>query len=115
MANDTLLHYSIQSQFIISPGNYHPISISEAMMGSGIQATEQGEEFSLKVSHGNEIRRVTLKQVSYAALCAKVSDLFLIPVPAISLKYQDDDGDRITMVCPGALLDNIKPLVRSFP
>lgn len=56
------------------------------------------EQLAVKISHGNEIRRVTLPQCSYASLVEHTVSLFGLPQANIILKYEDEDGDKISMV-----------------
>lgn len=61
------------------------------------------EALAVKVSYGDEIRRATFTGTTYVALrdlCAKLFELD--PATAV-LKYQDDDGDKITVVCLASL------------
>jgi hypothetical protein len=62
-------------------------------------AESNNEQLSVKISHGNEIRRVTLPQSSYGSLVEHTASLFGLPLASINLKYEDDDGDKISMVC----------------
>jgi hypothetical protein len=59
------------------------------------------EPVSLKISFGNEIRRLTIPDSTYNSLCEKTASLFGIDQSSVSLKYQDDDDDKISMVNTG--------------
>ena len=61
-------------------------------------AESNNEQLSVKISHGNEIRRVTLPQTSFASLAEHTASLFGLPQANINIKYEDDDGDKISMV-----------------
>lgn len=56
------------------------------------------EGLSVKISFGNEIRRITLPDSSYSTLLDKVTLFFSIERNVVAIKYQDDDGDKISMV-----------------
>jgi len=61
--------------------------------------------FTLKVSHGNELRRVSLASPSsstFSSVCGTVAQLFPTLQPqnsggAFLLRWVDDDGDVITI------------------
>lgn len=53
----------------------------------------------IKVSFGREIRRAYLKRKSYEDLVDLVSNLFSLNRENVGLKYKDEDGDLITLVC----------------
>lgn len=61
--------------------------------------------FVVKITHANELRRGVCPTVSYAALCELVSKLFAFEnYVSLVLKYKDDEGDLITLVCDGLFL-----------
>lgn len=60
--------------------------------GSSVNAA-----LSLKVSYGGEIRRATYTDVSFVGLRDLVANLFGLDSTSVVLKYEDDDGDKITM------------------
>lgn len=59
--------------------------------------------FGVKISFGNDIRRASCTAATYPALCELVARLFNLDQASLVFKYQDDDGDKITMVCPPSL------------
>jgi len=63
---------------------------------------------AVKVSFGNEIRRATLEGSSYPALCELVAKLFVLEQASIVLKYQDEDGDKITMSSDSELQEALR-------
>lgn len=60
-------------------------------------AASEAEQLSVKISYGTEIRRVTLPNTSYGSMLEHTSSLFGLPQADIVLKYEDDDGDKISM------------------
>lgn len=57
------------------------------------------EPLAVKVSYGEELRRATFHGAAYVALRDLCAKLFELDPATTVLKYQDDDGDKITMVC----------------
>ena len=52
----------------------------------------------LKITYGQEIRRVSFTGDSFSALRSLVATLFSLDQERITIKYKDSDGDLITMV-----------------
>lgn len=64
--------------------------------------------FGVKVSYGNEIRRAACADTTYASLCEVVAKLFELGDAKLTLKYQDEDGDKITMSSDAELQEAIR-------
>lgn len=61
---------------------------------------EEKELVSVKISLGGEIRRITLPDPSYSSLIQSAAPLFNVKESNIDvIKYEDDDGDKISMAC----------------
>lgn len=58
---------------------------------------DNNAEVSVKISHGNEIRRATIPSASYSLLIEYIAKLFNVNEDTIVIKYEDDDGDKISM------------------
>eukprot|EP00026_Physarum_polycephalum_P006700 Phypoly_transcript_06751.p1 GENE.Phypoly_transcript_06751~~Phypoly_transcript_06751.p1 ORF type:complete len:507 (+),score=98.03 Phypoly_transcript_06751:137-1657(+) len=81
--------------------------------------TTAGNELAVKVSLGDEIRRATFNGATYVALRDLCAQLFELDPASTVLKYQDDDGDKITVSSDGELqealqLAKAKNLLRLF-
>jgi hypothetical protein len=66
------------------------------------------EPLAVKVSYGDELRRATLNGNAFVALRDLCAKLFELDPATTVLKYQDDDGDKITMSSDGELQDAIQ-------
>jgi len=80
---------------------------------------ENNEPLSVKVSLGDELRRTSFNGTGFEALRDAVAKLFGLEAASIVLKYQDDDGDKITMSSDGEVKDALqqakeKKLLRLF-
>lgn len=54
--------------------------------------------FTLKVKHGDDLRRLTLASPTMAQLVSTASTLFALPSTSpLKIRYMDDDGDWITI------------------
>jgi len=62
-----------------------------------------------KCSFGSENRRFTIldSEVSFDALIEKTASVFKLNPNDVALKYQDEDGDKVTMSCDEDLQDRI--------
>lgn len=70
--------------------------------GTAEEANSMNESVALKVSHGDELRRVAHNnETTFDGLCTLVAKLFGLDSSSLIVKYQDNDGDKITMVCFG--------------
>lgn len=66
------------------------------------------EAFGVKVSFGDEIRRAPFSGTTYVALLELVTKLFDIEQASAVLKYQDEDGDHITVSSDSELQEAIQ-------
>ena len=57
------------------------------------------ETLAVKVSYGDDIRRATFNETTYVALRDLSAKLFELDPATTVLKYQDEEGDNITVVC----------------
>ena len=57
------------------------------------------ETLAVKVSYGDDIRRATFNGTTYVALRDLSAKLFELDPATTVLKYQDEEGDNITVVC----------------
>lgn len=61
---------------------------------------------TFKLIHGDDIRRWTPPEpVDFQALRAKAAELFGLPAEQSSLKFQDPDGDQVTLACESDLAE----------
>lgn len=63
---------------------------------------------SVKVSFGNDIRRVTFNGASFVPLRDLVAGLFVLDPVTTVVKYQDEDEDKITMSSDGELQEALR-------
>ena len=65
---------------------------------------------AFKVSFGDEIKKLSLRydHLSFDVLLPQVATLFSLKPQHVSLKYVDQDGDRITMSCDEDLEDAVE-------
>jgi hypothetical protein len=68
-------------------------------MNSNANPIVNEEVLAVKVSFGNELRRATSNETTYVALRGLCAKLFELDPASVVLKYQDGDGDKITVVC----------------
>jgi hypothetical protein len=67
------------------------------------------EDVSVKVSFGNELRRVSCSgSSSFAALRDLVVQLYRLPSPSVNIRYQDDEGDLITISTDGEVREALQ-------
>jgi hypothetical protein len=88
-------------------------------MSSQSMNTTFGNELAVKVSLGDEIRRATFNGATYVALRDLCATLFELDPTNTVLKYQDDDGDKITLssdveLQEALLLAKVKNLLRMY-
>lgn len=63
------------------------------------------QTFALKVQHNDDIRRIVLPEISLESLIKKAAEVFKLREIRILLKYQDEEGDLVTITTPEDLFD----------
>ena len=62
------------------------------------------DAFAVKVSLGNELRRLSFVGTSFVGMREMIGNMFAIPADRVAVKYLDDEGDKISVVCPSHML-----------
>ncbi len=57
------------------------------------------DAFAVKVSLGNELRRLSFVGPSFVGLREMIGTMFAIHADRVAVKYLDDEGDNISVVC----------------
>jgi PB1 domain len=76
---------------------------------------ESLHEVPVKVFYGAEIRRATFKGNTYASLFELAAKLFGLEQANIVVKYQDEDGDKITISSDGELQEAMRLFTAKVP
>eukprot|EP01088_Endostelium_zonatum_P018037 TRINITY_DN5624_c0_g1_i1.p1 TRINITY_DN5624_c0_g1~~TRINITY_DN5624_c0_g1_i1.p1 ORF type:complete len:549 (+),score=165.14 TRINITY_DN5624_c0_g1_i1:49-1695(+) len=79
--------------------SYNPINNNmNNNMGSSINNINNNNlDIPIKLYYNNDIRRIRLEAISWELLLRKVTDVFHLSPSQVVIRYDDDEGDKITI------------------
>jgi len=82
---------------------YCPVPAGDSSVAPKESVSKQ--TFALKVQHNDDIRRIVCPELTVESLIKKAAEVFKLREPRILLKYQDSEGDLVTITTDEDLFD----------